>query len=135
MNWKLLFQLSLFGLVMAFGTISLIPYKFEPIFWIVVFSLCSWFIAKTCLAKYFQYGFVLSLFNCVWITVVHVIFYSSYASHHPEVVQMFQSGPLHNHPRIQMLIFGPFFGVLSGLIQGLFAFIASKIVKKSIIVQ
>jgi hypothetical protein len=30
-----------------------------------------------------------------------------------------------------MLLIGPFFGILSGLILGLFAFIASKILKKN----
>jgi uncharacterized membrane protein len=34
-----------------------------------------------------------------------------------------------NHPRRDMLVVGPVIGVISGLIIGFFAFIASKIVK------
>jgi len=135
MNWKVLFQLSLFGLVMAFGTVSLIPEMAEFPFWIVVFCICSYFIVKTCNGNYFLHGFVLSLFNSVWIIIAHVLFYTSYAAHHPQVMAMFQNAPLSTHPRIRMIITGPIFGAMFGLLQGLFAFIASKIVKKSIIVQ
>jgi len=38
--------------------------------------------------------------------------------------------PLPTHPRIMMLITGPIIGIISGLILGLFAFVASNIVKK-----
>ena len=38
--------------------------------------------------------------------------------------------PMPNHPRLMMLITGPIVGIISGLILGLFAFIASKIITK-----
>lgn len=131
MNWKLIFQLSLFGLVMAFGTISLIPEKMEFIFWIVIWLVSAYFIAKTCAANYFWYGFALSMFNSVWLTLMHVLFYHSYAAHHPGVVQMYDSSPLHLHPRLFTLLLCPISGIIFGIVQGLFAFVASKIVKKT----
>ena len=48
MNWKLIFQLSLFGLAMAIATVSLIPQNVEPIFWLVVVLLSAYLIAKKC---------------------------------------------------------------------------------------
>ncbi len=129
MNWKLIFQLSLFGLVMAFGTIALIPEKVEPFFWLVIFSVVGYFIAKTCTSKFFLYGFLVSMFNCVWIIIAHVWFYRSYMDHHPDMAKMLPD-MLPTHPRIKMIIAGPFMGAGFGLIQGLFAFIASKIVKR-----
>jgi len=132
MNWKLILQLSLLGLVMAFGTVSIIPEKIEPACWLVIFFFCAYIIAKKCTEKYFLHGFVLSLFNCVWITVIHTSYYTTYILHHADMspAQMHMPAPMLTHPRELMLITGPIFGVVSGLFQGLFAFIASKIVKK-----
>jgi len=132
MNWKLVLQLSLFGLVMAFGTLSLIPQAFEPFFWLVIFIFCAYIIARVCTQKYFLNGFMVSIFNCVWIVAVHIIFYKVYMDHHPDMAAMNEKmpPPLSIHPRLAMVTTGPVIGIISGLIQGLFAFIASKIVKK-----
>jgi hypothetical protein len=133
MNWKLDFQLSVFGLIMAFATTWLIPEKIEPVFWLGIFVFSAYIIAKVCTAKYFLNGFVVSLFNCIWITGAHVLFYSTYILNHPNIAQMSQQHPLlPRHPRLEMLIFGPFFGIGFGLILGLFAFIASKIATKKV---
>ena len=132
MNWKIILQLSAFGLIMAFGTISLIPQNVEPVFWLIIFAFSAWVIAKVCTAKYFLHGFLVSLVNCVWITAVHIILRETYMAHHPQLVSMNANLPptLQDHPRLAMLLMGPIFGIISGLILGLFAFIASKLVKK-----
>jgi len=133
MNIKLLLQLSLFGLIMAFATVSLIPESIEPIFWLVIFSFCAYVIAKVVTGGYFLHGFLLSVFNSVWITAVHVCFYSSYVAHHPSAATMApQTGYFSIHPRLMMLCVGLPFGAVLGLLQGLFAFIASKIVKPKV---
>lgn len=134
MNLKLLLQLSLFGLIMAFGTVSLIPEKLEPIFWLVIFGFCAVIIAKVCPGKFFWHGFLLSLFNSIWITIAHVLFYNSYAAHHPDMTNMNAGMPGYFtiHPRIAMGIMAPVFGVVFGLIQGLFAFIASKLISNKV---
>jgi len=133
MNWKIIIQLSLFGLIMAFGTISLIPQNVEPAFWLIIFVFCALVIAKACPEKYFLHGFLVSMVNCIWITAIHIYFYQTYVNHHPAMANMGQSmpSPLSIHPRLTMLIFGPVFGALSGIILGLFALLASKIVKKT----
>ena len=132
MNWKLIIQLSVFGLIMAIATVSLIPQTFEPLFWLVIFGFCAWVIAQACPGKYFLHGFLVSMANCVWITGVHLIFFDSYTNHHPDMAAMGDKMPpgMGIHPRVLMLVFGPVVGAVSGLILGLFAFIASKIVKK-----
>jgi len=131
MNWKLIFQLSLFGLAMAFATISLIPANIEPAFWFVIFLICAYLIAKNCSSQFFLHGFLVSMVNCVWITGAHVFFYSTYIAHHEKAASMSAQMPLHNHPRILMLLMGPLFGAAFGIVLGLFAFIASKLVKKA----
>jgi hypothetical protein len=127
MNWKLIFQLSVFGLIMAFATISLIPEKIEPAFWLVIFIFCAYVIAKAAPDKYFLHGFLVSMVNCIWITGAHGFFYSTYTAHHPDMAAMYTG----SHPRMMMLVFGPLFGAGFGIILGLFSFVASKIVKKS----
>jgi hypothetical protein len=131
-NWKIIFQLSIFGLIMAFATISLIPEKIEFVFWLVIFLFCAWVIAKVCNGKYFLQGFLVSMVNCVWITAVHVIFRETYVAHHPQMASMGANMPssLLAHPRLTMVIMGPIFGAMFGIILGLFSFLASKIVKK-----
>jgi hypothetical protein len=115
---------------MAFATISLIPTKIEPLFWLAVFITCSWFIVKNVSGRYFLHGFVLSLINCIYIVAAHVFFYHAYIVNHPEMAQMNSQMPLSTHPRIMMIIMGPVFGIIFGLVQGLIAFIMSKIIKK-----
>jgi hypothetical protein len=136
MNWKIIFQLSIFGLIMAFATVSLIPEKVEPAFWLVIFIFCAYVIAKVCPGKYFLHGFLVSMVNCIWITAVHIIFRQTYVANHPQMASMGTSMPpaLSTHPRLAMAIMGPIFGVMFGIILGLFSFVASKIVQKKVLV-
>lgn len=130
LNKKLIFQLSLFGLFMAIATVYWIPSNIEPVFWLVIFLICAYLIAKKCSGKYFLHGFLVSLANCVWITSAHILLYHSYISNHAQEAAMAAKMPMPDHPRLMMLIMGPIVGIVSGLVLGLFAFVASKIVKK-----
>ena len=130
MNLKLLLQLSLFGLAMAIGTVFVIPANIEPAFWLAIFVICAYIIAKNAASNYFLHGFVLSLFNSVWITAFHIAFYDNYIANNPQMLEMNANMPMPDQPRLMMLIMGPVFGAIFGLILGLFAFIAGKLVKK-----
>ena len=133
MNWKIIFQLSLFGLIMAIATISLIPSKIEPAFWLVIFVFCAYVIAKVCPGKYFLHGFFVSLVNCVWIIAAHVLFSKTYVANHLEMATA-MPGSLAQHPRIGMLVTGPVIGIISGIVLGLFSYLASLVVKKQPVV-
>lgn len=130
MNIKLILQLSLFGLAMAIATVFWIPSNVEPIYWLIILFLCAYFIAKNCTEKYFLHGFLVSLVNCIWITSAHIIFYHSYIANHAQEASMMSSMPMPDHPRLMMLMTGPIVGIVSGLILGLFAFLASKLLRK-----
>ncbi len=131
MNWKLIFSLSLFGLAMAFATVYWIPMNGIGIWvsWLIIYIICAWLIAKNAPGKYFLHGFLLSLVNCVWITGVHVALYSTFMLNNPDMISKAQM-PLQGHYRLNMLIMGPVFGVGLGIVMGLFAWVASKLVKK-----
>jgi len=132
MNLKLISQLSVFGLIMAFSTIALIPPHFEFIFWIAIFIFCAYVIAKRCAGGYFLHGFLTGVANCVWISAIHLMFYQSYMANHPDMGTMNNSMPaaLQDHPRMLATISGLFIGLISALILGLFALAASRLVKK-----
>ncbi len=131
MNWKLIFGLSLFGLAMAFATVYWIPSNIEPFIWLPIFLVCAYLIAKNAPGKYFLHGLLVSLVNCVWITAVHIKLSSAYIANHPEegkmYAEMFAKNGLSMHRA--MLVFGPVIGIISGIVLGLFALAASKMLK------
>lgn len=131
MNWKLIFGLSFFELFMAIGTVYFIPSNIEPFCWLPIFLICAYFVAKMASGKFFLHGFCISLVNCIWITGAHILLFTTYIAKHAQELEMSNKMPILNgHPRQQMLIMGPIVGIISGLVLGLFCFIASKMVKK-----
>ena len=128
MNWKLISQLSLFGLAMGITTVFLIPSRIEPLFWLVIFAICAYIIARRCSSKYFLHGLFLGIANSVWVTASHILLFDSYIAHHPRDAAMMTSMPLPDSPRLMMALLGPVIGVVSGLVLGLFAVIAHRLV-------
>ncbi len=115
---------------MAFATVYLIPSNIEPLCWLGIFVICAYIIAKLAARKYFLHGLLVSLVNSVWITAVHIFLFDTYRLRHPQEIEMMSKMPLHESPTLMMLITGPVIGLISGCVLGLFAFIASKLVKK-----
>lgn len=128
MDLKLIFKLSLFGLAMSFATIYLISTRTEPFYWLIIFIICSIIVAKKSNGRYFLTGFLISLVNCIWITSVHYLLYDDYINRHPEMLDTPVPGGM--QLRTFMLVTGPVIGIISGIVLGLFCWIASKIVKK-----
>lgn len=126
MNWKLILLLSLFGLAMGIATVFFIPSNIEPFFWLVIFPISAYIIAIQAPGKYFLHGLLVSIVNSVWITAAHVLLFDRYIANHAREAAMMESMPI--SPRLMMVVTGPLIGVVSGLVLGLFAFIASKLV-------
>jgi Mn2+/Fe2+ NRAMP family transporter len=129
MNWKLIFGLSLYGLAMALATVFVIPSNIEPIFWLAIFVLCALLIARFRSTGHFVHGLLVGIVNSVWVTGAHIIFFNDYIAHHPKEAAMMSSMPLPNSPRLMMALVGPVIGVISGIVIGLLAYVAGKIVK------
>jgi hypothetical protein len=130
MNWKLILQLSLFGLAMGLATVFLIPSKMEPLFWLVIFVISAYIIARRAPGQYFLHGLLVSIVNSVWITGSHVLLFDRYIANHPQEAAMMTSMPLPDSPRLMMAMMGPVIGVVSGLVLGLFAVVAGKLVRR-----
>ena len=122
----------MFGLAMAFGTVYFIPMNIERFTWPVILVICAWLIAKNAPGRYFLHGLLVCLLNCVWITRAHIILADTYLATHADEMAQYQK--LNSQAGLtitqSMLIMGPIIGIVSGLLLGLFSFIAAKILKK-----
>jgi len=130
MNWKLIFQLSLFGLAMGTATVFWIPSNIEPFFWLAIFCVCAYIIARQVPTQHFEHGLLVSIVNSVWITSAHILLFDQYAARHAQELAMMKSMPLPDSPRIMMALMGPVIGIVSGVVLGLFALAAGKLVKR-----
>lgn len=131
LHWRLILALSMFGLAMGIATVFVIPSSIEPLFWLAIFIGCAYLLARRAPGRFFVHGFLVSLVNCVWVTGAHILFVSHYLASHPQEAAMMQNTPLPDSPRLMMLMTGPLVGVASGLVLGLFSFVAGKLVSKS----
>jgi len=129
MNWKLIFSLSLFGLAMGIATVYVIPSNIEPIFWLVIFIICAIIIARVLPARHFLHGLMVGIVNSIWITAAHILLFDAYIAHHAREAAMMGSMPM--PPKAMMAVVGPCIGVVSGIVMGLFAWIAGKIVRRA----
>jgi hypothetical protein len=132
MDWKLIFSLSLFGLAMAIATVFVIPSNVEPIFWLAIFLVCAYLIARKRPDRHFLHGLLVGIVNSVWVTGAHIIFFSQYIANHPKEAAMMSSMPLPDSPRLMMACVGPIVGVISGAIIGGLAYLAGRFIKPQI---
>lgn len=72
---------------------------------------------------------MLGLANSVWVTGVHVLLFSQYVATHAQELQMMKSMPMAAHPQLMMALIGPVIGVISGVVLGLFALVAARLVR------
>ena len=127
MNWKLVFQLSLFGLVMAVGTVFFIPSSVEPVCWLVIFLVCAYVVSRRCKQKLFLHGLAIGIVNSVWVTAAHILFVGQYIANHPKEAAMMKSMPMPDSPQLMMALTGPLVGVISGVIIGVLCVLAGKL--------
>lgn len=122
MNWKLILQLSMFGLAMGIATVFVIPSNLEPLFWLAIFAACAAIISKRCERRYFLHGFLVSLVNSVWVSGAHILLFNAYSARHASEMALMATTPMADHPRVLMLVLTPVFGIVSGLVLGLFSY-------------
>src|SRR5262249_33495828 len=127
MNAKLVFQLSLFGLAMAFGTVFFISAGIEPLCWLVIFVICAGVIGIQQTPQPFFHGVAIGVVNSIWVTAVHIAFYTRYIAGHAREAEMVRNAPM--SPRLMMALVGPLIGVASGIVLGVLALVASRLLR------
>ena len=130
MNWKLILQLSLFGLVMGIATVFVISSAVEPFCWLAVFLVSAYAIARAAPSRPFLHGVCVGLANSVWVTGAHLLLVDQYLARHPREVEMMSSMPMPTHPRIMMAMTGPVVGLVSGIVLGIIAVVTTKLIRQ-----
>ena len=130
MNWKTVVELSLFGLAMGIATVFVIPSTIEPLFWIAIFAISAYVIARRCPSREFVHGLLVGIANSVWVTGSHTLFFQQYLANHPQEAAMMSSMPAPDSPRLMMALVGPVIGVASGALIGVLAFLARKLLAR-----
>jgi hypothetical protein len=126
MNWKLVLQLSAFGLVMAVATVFVVPPAVEPLCWLVIFPVCSYLIARRAPGSFFLHGLLVGIVNSVWITSAHLLLFDRYMAGHPREAEAMAAMPF--APKTMMLVTGPIVGIVSGIFLGILALLVHRIV-------
>ena len=129
MNWKLILLLSMFGLAMGIATVFVLPTKVEPFFWLAIFLVSAYLIAKQCATRLFLHGLLLGLANSVWVTSAHILFFDRYIFSHAHERFLLDSMVWPGTPQLAMALMGLGIGVILGLVLGLFALVAGRLVK------
>ena len=117
---------------MAIGTVFVIPSNVEPIFWLLIFLICAFLIARKRPDRHFLHGLLVGIINSVWVTGAHIVFFPQYIANHPKEAAMMSTMPLPDSPRLMMACVGTIVGIISGAIIGLLAYVAGKLVKPQI---
>ena len=129
MNWKLILQLSLFGLVMGVATVFFISSSVEPFCWLAVFLISAYAIARGAPGRPFLHGVYVGLANSVWVTGAHILLADQYLARHAREAAMMNNMPMPTHPRLMMALIGPVIGLVSGIVLGIFAVVATRLVR------
>jgi hypothetical protein len=128
MNWKLILQLSLFGLAMGIATVFFISSAVEPFCWLAIFVVCAVAIARGAPGRPFLHGVAVGLVNSVWVTASHALLLDQYLARHAREAAMMRTMPLPDSPRLMMALTGPVIGLVSGIVLGVFAIVAARFV-------
>jgi len=131
MKWPLIFLLSAFGLAMGFGTVYYIPVTIEPFCWVLIFVISAFIIAKYCREEYFLNGFALSIINAVWMTVLHLTFFTAYTTAHVTEMEVIERLLMPDEPQVILFFVGIFSGAASGVVLGIFSISAAKLINNN----
>jgi len=131
MKWPLIFLLSAFGLAMGFATVYYIPVTIEPFCWVLIFVISAFIIAKYCREEYFLNGFGLSIINAVWMTVLHLTFFTVYTTTHVTEMEVIERLLIPDEPQVILFFVGIFSGAASGVVLGILSFNAAKLINNN----
>jgi len=130
MNWKIIFLLSLTGVVMAFAGVIGLPGRMAALLWMVIFLIYAVIIVRGTSGRYFLHAFYVSLLNGLWTGIIHVAFISTFLANHHVIRGVYKMLPLNNHRRVLMFISELMIGVALGIFSGLITFAAGRIARK-----
>jgi lysylphosphatidylglycerol synthetase-like protein (DUF2156 family) len=137
MNWKIVLLLSLFGVVVGFAGVYGLSGPGELVLWIIVFLIYAIVIGKRLESDFFVHALMATILAGLWVGVIHAAFLGTYVAHNAELRAGRSMMPKSSHPRLMMVMVGPFIGAVTGVVAGLMAAVAGKLFKhkKGVVAQ
>lgn len=127
MNWKIVLLLSLFGIVVGFAGVYGLSGTGELIVWLVVFLIYAVIIGKRLKSDFFVHALLATILAGLWVGVIHAAFLETYVAHNAQLRAGRSMMPKTAHPRLIMVMMGPFIGAVTGVVAGLMAAVAGKL--------
>jgi hypothetical protein len=130
MNWRLILSLSLFGIIFSIASVFGFTSGREWLAWLLIGVYSGWKFARRSHEDLFLHGFYLGILAGCFSSVVQALFVSAYLANNPRMVEALNALPQGLHPAAVVLIMGPIIGTVSGVVFGVIAIIAGKLVKR-----
>ena len=130
MNWKIAFLLSLAGVAVGLAEVFGLYGIPQLVVWAAVFVGYAIFLARNIDGDYFVHALLASLLAGLWAGTIHAVFINAYVAHNPALQSEYAVLPKGTHPRLMMIMMGPFYGAIRGVVAGLLAVAAGKFMKR-----
>ena len=131
MRWSLVLLLSLFGLAMAGLTLpGIVSSSAAPIVWLPILVISAYVIGARAGGRYFLHGLAVGIVNSFWLVAVHALFVDTFLASNPREAAMLGSMPMPQSPRLMMAMVGPVVGAATGVVIGLLAMGAARLIRR-----
>ena len=128
MNLRLVACLSCFGVVLGVASVlGVIHPGQERWFWLVTAVVSIIVIARAAPGRYFMHGFLVGLFAGMLAPLIQGLAFNSFLAHNPSADEAFKRLPASIPPRVLVICTAPVLGIATGLILGLFTWLAGKL--------
>ncbi|MBS1518558.1 MAG: hypothetical protein JSS91_10775 [Bacteroidetes bacterium] len=130
MNWKVILQLSLLGLLVGILSIfGIVNQTIELIVWLIIGVFSGYVIHKKMNKLIFTHSVITGLFMGILSSVIQSVFFNTYLKNNPSSLDGLKNIPAAMEPQYILLFSGPFLGIIFGVIIGLIAIAFNKFSK------
>jgi hypothetical protein len=129
MNWRLVLQLSMFGVAMGLGVVFFLSPGISTALWVIFIALSAWAIAKRCARLRFLNGLMAGLICRLAATAAWILFFHSYVVRHPDQMALLQELTPRMSPRHLIELVSPVWGLGLGVVIGLAALLIGVFLK------
>ena len=130
MNWRLIISLSLLGIVFGIASVFGFTSGREWLAWLCIGVYSAWRFTRRSREELFLHGFYLGILAGFLSSVIQALFISAYLANNPRMVEALDALPQGLHPAAIVLIMGPIIGTVSGVVFGVLAATAGKLVHR-----
>jgi len=129
MNWRLILQLSFFGVAMGLGIVFFLSSWVTTILWVIIIVLSGYAIAKRCVRLRFLSGLLVGLLDCLLDTTVKVTFFHAYVVRYAGEIELIHQFMPAMSVRRLMALTSPALGLIWGVAIGLVALLIGVFLK------